>query len=68
MTVGVYLRSRHQCHDVDSVVAITDMTIKKALIAKPNDTHLLRAATTVDWDAGRALCQFLSFDVSPRML
>lgn len=46
------------------MVAITEMTIKKALIAKPSGTHLLRAATTVDWDAGSALCRFLSMDVS----
>jgi hypothetical protein len=65
MTVGEYLRGRHQCQDADSLVAITDMTIKKALIAKPSGTHLLRAATTVDWDAGSALCRFLSLNVSP---
>lgn len=46
------------------MVAITEMTIKKALIAKPSGTHLLRAVTTVDWDAGSALCRFLSMDVS----
>ncbi|KAJ5358433.1 uncharacterized protein N7496_010846 [Penicillium cataractarum] len=62
MTVGEYLRSRSQCQDVDSVVAITEMTIKKALIAKPSGTHLLRAATTVNWDAGSALCRFLTHD------
>jgi hypothetical protein len=50
------------------VVAITEMTIKKALIAKPSGTHLLRAATTVDWDAGSALCRFLSMDASLTML
>ncbi|CAG8244814.1 unnamed protein product [Penicillium olsonii] len=62
LTVGNYLRDRHQVADAESVVEIADMTIHKALIAKPSGTQLLRASTTVDWEAGSAICRFLSLD------
>ncbi|KAK9859262.1 hypothetical protein MYU51_016431 [Penicillium brevicompactum] len=62
LTVGNYLRDRHQVKDVESVVEIADMTINKALIAKSSGTHLLRASVTVDWEAGSAMCRFLSLD------
>ncbi|CAG8212597.1 unnamed protein product [Penicillium salamii] len=62
LTVGNYLRGRHQFADVDSVVEIADMTIHKALIAKPIGTQLLRASVSVDWEAGSAMCRFLSLD------
>lgn len=64
LTVGNYLRDRHQVKDVESVVEIADMTINKALIAKSSGTHLLRASVTIDWEAGSAMCRFLSLDVS----
>jgi hypothetical protein len=64
LTLGNYLRDRHQTGDAESVVEIADMTIHKALVAKPNEAKLLRASVAVDWEAGSAMCRFLSMDVS----
>ncbi|KAJ5996959.1 hypothetical protein N7522_008619 [Penicillium canescens] len=62
LTLGNYLRDRHQCDDAESVVEIADMTIHKALVAKPSETKLLRASVAVDWEVNSAMCRFLSMD------
>lgn len=63
LTIGKYLMSRHQPGTTDGVVNVADMTIQKALIAKPPGPQPLRTIVTIDWAGGSALCQFVSQNV-----
>ncbi|KAJ0104403.1 hypothetical protein J7T55_010867 [Diaporthe amygdali] len=64
LTLGKYLVEKYQpqlCNE-QLVVDVSDMTISKALIAKPKGPQPFQAQTEVDWRAKEAACKFVSFD------
>ncbi|KAJ5521624.1 hypothetical protein N7527_005739 [Penicillium freii] len=62
LTVGKYLLQRYHPEMKDSLVDVSNMTVMKALIAKPGGPQPLRTFVTVDWAAEKAKGRFCSFD------
>lgn len=64
LTLGKYLAEtyRPQLCGEDLVVAVADMTVSKALIAKPEGPQPLQTHSEVDWDKSEAITRFVSFD------
>lgn len=64
LTLGKYLAGVHrpQLCSEDVVVAVADMSVSKALIAKPEGPQPLQSHAEVDWDKNEAITKFLSFD------
>jgi iterative type I PKS product template protein len=64
LSLGKYLVEKYQpqLSDDQLVVDVGDMTISKALIAKPQGPQPLQAHAEVDWTSKEATCKFLSFD------
>ncbi|ROW00331.1 hypothetical protein VMCG_07320 [Cytospora schulzeri] len=64
LTLGKYLVEtyRPQLYSEDLVVAVADLTVSKALIAKPQGPQPLQAHAEVDWNKNEAITKFLSFD------
>lgn len=64
LTLGKHLAEiyRPQLCGEDLVVAVSDMTVSKALIAKPKGPQPLQSHVEVDWDKNEAMTKFLTFD------
>jgi iterative type I PKS product template protein len=64
LSLGNYLVEKYQPHlsDDQLVVDVGDMTISKALIAKPQGPQPLQAHVDVNWTSKEAACKFVSFD------
>ena len=64
LTLGKYLveKYRPQLCGEDLVVDVADMTVSKALIAKPEGPQPLQTHAEVDWNKNEALTKFLTFD------
>ncbi|KAH8432989.1 polyketide synthase alb1 [Aspergillus melleus] len=62
LTVGKYLLQRYHPEMEESLVDVSNMTVMKALIAKPEGPQPLRTFVTVDWAAKKAKGRFCSFD------
>ncbi|RWA12602.1 hypothetical protein EKO27_g2497 [Xylaria grammica] len=65
LTLGRYLvecRRITTSEASDKQVDVADMTIFKALIAKPQGSQLLQGHTEVDWAKNEAAMKFVSFD------
>lgn len=64
LTLGKYLVEtyRPQLCGEDLVVTVANLTVSKALIAKPQGPQPLQAHSEVDWNKNEAITKFLSFD------
>ncbi|PLB48450.1 conidial pigment polyketide synthase PksP/Alb1 [Aspergillus steynii IBT 23096] len=62
LTVGKYVLDRYHPEMADRLVDVSNMTVMKALIAKPQGPQLLRTFVTVDWAAKKAKARFCSYD------
>lgn len=64
LSLGKYLVEKYQPHlgDDQLVVDVGDMTISKALIAKPQGPQPLQAHAEVNWTSKEGTCKFVSFD------
>lgn len=64
LSLGKYLVEKYQPQlcDEQLVVDVGDVTISKALIAKPKGPQPLQAQAEVNWAAKAATCKFVSFD------
>ena len=61
--MGKYLLARYKPDSKDQLVDVSDMTVKKALIARTQGPQLVRARAEVDWASNSAKCAFYSVDV-----
>ncbi|PWY71773.1 ketoacyl-synt-domain-containing protein [Aspergillus sclerotioniger CBS 115572] len=63
LTLGTYLLRRYQPQEEDRLVDVSNMTISKALILRPNTTQqLLQAHADVEWSSQSATVKFVSFN------
>lgn len=62
LTLGRHLVDRRGNSDANNQVDVSNMTILKALIAKPQGPQLLQARADVDWAKNEAAMKFVSFD------
>lgn len=64
LSLGKYLVEKYQPQlcDEQLVVDVGDVTISKALIAKPKGPQPLQAQAEVNWASKAATCKFVSFD------
>lgn len=68
LSLGKYLVQKYQpqlCDD-QLVIDVADMTISKALIAKPEGAQPFQVHAEVDWTSKAATCKFISFDSKGR--
>ena len=62
LQIGRYLVERYHPELHGCQLDVADMTIRKALIAKPEGTHPLQTTAEVDWTKKEARCRFSTFD------
>ena len=62
LQIGKYLVERYHPELHGCQLDIAEMTIKKALIAKPEGTQPLQTTAEVDWTKKEARCRFATFD------
>ncbi|KUI67140.1 Conidial yellow pigment biosynthesis polyketide synthase [Cytospora mali] len=64
LTLGKYLAEtyRPQLCGEDLVVDVANMTVSKALVAKPQGPQPLQVHSEVDWNKNEAITKFVSFD------
>lgn len=64
LSLGTYLVKRYRPGQAKTTVDVTDMTILKMLILKPDATQqLMQAHADVEWKSDSAVVKFMSFDV-----
>ena len=62
LQIGRYLVERYHPELRGCQLAVAEMTIRKALIAKSEGTQPLRTTVEVDWTNNQARCSFATFD------
>ena len=62
LQIGRYLVERYHPELHGCQLDVADMTIRKALVAKPEGTHPLQTTAEVDWAKKEARCRFATFD------